>query len=259
MSDTETMEVPELDAYLDEPEYDEDSVQDEPQNLTLGLIRAFVPPTAPRTFGEALDWCAAESAKPSENYAGRCQYFIRRADDCPGGFSSAKAQWFGMDSQYRFVDGSIEDAPVGADLFSVSHNPASMAFKFGHIIKKARRFKDGSLGAWSTDALRVGAPDKINPLDLYARWNHEYLGWGYQINGRVIDLKDPKPVQDKQYVALSTAVINLQQTKDNYVAARKTARNQNDKRDVAFFDEQIINLNTLIRKTKVALEQRRHS
>ena len=46
-----------------------------------------------------------------------------------------------------------------------------------------------------------------------------------------IDVQDPKPVQDEAYVALGTAVVNLEQAIDAMRTARDTAKNEEDWKD----------------------------
>jgi hypothetical protein len=250
------MEAPDPNEYLDEPEYTDD--QDDDQGNVLQFARGFVTPTAPRTFDEALAWLAHESIEPSQNWAGLCQKCMRSADGCPGGFASAKDQWFGMAAQYRFVGADPKDAPIGADIFSMSRNPDSSSFRFGHIAKKARPFNHGAIAIWSTDAVRVGHVDKVG-VDLYDRWNHEVLGWGYQINGLVIDLKDPKPAQTEKYVVLSRALVNIDQTINNYQTARATAKRLEEWGDHKQIQSLIEDAWALRRRTRKKLENMRHA
>lgn len=217
----EPEQAPDLQHYLPEPNYTED------QEADVGLLlfaRGFVLPTAPRTYAEALDWLAGQSTHPDRDYEGLCQLCMRMADGCPGGAPSALSCFQNMPSEFRTVGGDPKDAPIGADLFSRARNAGTSSFKFGHVLKKARPFTDGSMGGWSTDALRVGRVDKINPPALYDRWGHDYLGWGYMINGMIIDVKDPKPpVPRKPYNDLGDALVHLEQAADEMRAARTKA------------------------------------
>lgn len=254
---TEPALPPSPDAYLPEPT----AVVDQDDQLSTMLIgaRGFVAPTAPHTFQEALEWLAHQSAHRTEDWTGKCQKCMRMSDGCPGGFASAHDQWVGMDPNFRHVGGDPADAPIGADLFSHSRNPSAASFRLGHIIKKAFPFSDKTIGAWSTDALRTGQVDKINPLHLYEQWDHEYDGWGYKINQRVIDLKDPAPVQDQQYLALGTARVNIDQTIANYRKARETAKVTKDWHDRDIFNDLIAEAQILRTHTTDRLNHLRHS
>lgn len=214
--------------YLGEPEYDGD--QDEETGLLLALS-GFVAPTAPRTFPQALDWLAHESANPTRNWHLLCQMCMRMSDGAPGGAASAKSCFLTMPKEFRVVGGDPDKAPIGADLFSASTNPDSPTAIFGHVLKKARPFKNGGPAGWSTDALRSGHVDKVDYNELYARWGHEYLGWGYLINGVVIDVKDPPPVR-KPYNDLGDAVLNMEAALDEMRHARAKARELNERADV---------------------------
>jgi hypothetical protein len=232
----EPTEQPHPGRYLPEPEYD--SPQDDGDTEAgsrgfLGATLVTTHPMAPRDFPEALDWCANQSVHRLKDWTGRCQEFCRTAPGCGPGASSALDAWFGMPDAARHVGGNPEDAPTGAVLFSHSHNPDSLSSRFGHVIYGARPFANGNQGAWSTDALRQGWPDKINPSDLYARWGHEFLGWGEWENGLWLHLKEPKvkPVQDQRYVKLGASLVDADRVLVKLRAARDRAKELKDWKD----------------------------
>jgi hypothetical protein len=244
--------------YLDEPTTK--GLQDdepEPQARVLTLFRQ--QPLSPRTWEQALAWSASESASRSQNWAGLCQKFCRSTYGIGGGFGSAIAQWHGMPDSARHVGGSPADAPVGSTLFSRSHDPSSSSFTFGHIILAARPFSDGTPGAWSTDAVRVGWPDKVSRAGLYARWDHEYLGWGTNMNGVELQYKEAPPLEDKPYEAIATAIERLGNALDNLRTARNTAKEQEDWADVKALNSEIDTLIAEKRRLKHLYDTLRRS
>lgn len=227
----EELEAPGLHLYLDEPQYAAD--QDDETADVLVLARTLVLPTAPRTYEETLAWCADQSAHRSQDWTGQCQKFCRSAPGCPGGAASALDAWFGMPDGARVVGGSPEDAEPGWQLFSRSRDPDALSSQFGHVIQVGRDFAGGQQSAWSTDALRLGWPDRINPADLYAKWDHEYLGKGRWQNGLWLDVKDPRPPKPVPvpYQRLGAAVVDADRVLHKLRKARDTAKDQHDWKD----------------------------
>lgn len=225
----ETDTAPSIKAYLDEPLYEADQ-DDEASDVFALAVRTLVTPMAPRTWEEALDAAAAQSVHRSKDWTGRCQEFCRTMPGCPGGAASALDAWFGMPDGARIVGGSPDKVEPGWQLFSRSRNPDALASRFGHVIMVGRDFTDGNQSAWSTDAIRTGWPDRVNPSDLYARWNHEYLGAARWQNGLWLDVKVPrvKPVQDTPYAALGASLVDADRVLHKLEKARDTAKAQED-------------------------------
>lgn len=247
-------------SYLAEPLYD--GPQDAELADAAGFLRVartLVTPMAPNTFGEALDWCLAQSQHRSKDWTGRCQEFCRTAPGCGAGFGSALEQWFGMPDSARHVGGNPGDAPTGATLFSRSRNPDALSAKFGHVIYAGRPFADNRQGAWSTDAVRTGWPDRVNPSDLYDHWNHEFLGWGQNMNGLWLDIKDPKPVQDQKYIALGAAVVDADHVLVQLRAARDTAKAQGDQKDLTEIKHLIAEQIATKKSIRAAFDALRHA
>lgn len=186
--------------------------------------RTLVRPTAPHDWSETLDRANAEIAHRSRSWAGLCQMFCRSMPGCPGGFASALIQWHGMPAEARHEGGSFEAAPIGSMLFSLGDNP------HGHVQIRARDFTDAP-GAISTDALRVGWPDRVDPVALTDSWGQRRLGWGENMNGMWLQTKGAKPVQDQPYVAIAAAVDRLGNALDDLRTARDTAKTAGDWKD----------------------------
>lgn len=264
MAPTDTLEpdtAPQPDEYLPEPDYTEPQDDEPAESLALlGAARTLVTPMAPRDYGEALEFCVQQSRTGGPVWHLLCQKFSRSAPGCPGGFASALAQWFGMPASARHVGGRPGDAPTGSVLFSRSRNPDAAAARFGHALYTARPFGDGRQGGWSTDALRVGWPDKIHPAELYERWNHEYLGWGENMNGLWLDLREPpKPTDTKPYILLGTAVTDIDQLLEHLHGAKDTAKAQEDWADRDAIHALIEDSRALRRKVRIARDQLRKS
>lgn len=189
------------------------------------LARFAGTPEAPRDWVETIDWARGQSTHRDRDWTGLCQMFSRVASGCPGGFGSAFAQWVGMPDAARHAGGRPQDAPVGSRVFTKGDNPA------GHVMIVARPFSDGTHACISTDALRLGWPDRIATTDLIELWDHQYLGWGENLNGLWIDIKDPKPQQTAQYEAIAAARDRLGSAIADLQNARDTAKEQKDWKD----------------------------
>jgi hypothetical protein len=221
--------APDLDQYLPEPEFDGDQ-EDHPADL-LVAARTLITPTAPRDLSEAIAWFAGQITSPSKDWTNRCQEFSRTGPGCPGGSASALDAFFNCPSEYRIVGGDVTKLEPGWQAVSRSNNTGSTMAKFGHIFPIVRDFSDGRQGGISTDALRRGKPDKINPSDLYDQWDHDYVGAVRWQNGKILDVKNPKPVQDHRYDRADDAVVDLERAITDLAAARDKAKKQGDWHD----------------------------
>jgi hypothetical protein len=224
------------------------------EDVAVAAAAFLAQPTSPRTWQQAVGWAAGQSVHRDKDWTGRCQEFCHDCYGIGGGFASALAQWHGLDDSDRHVGGSPKDAPLGAMLFSQGRNPGALSFRFGHIIVKTRPFTGGELGAWSTDALRTGWPDKIDPVALYSRWNHAYLGYGLNMNGVDLQVQQKRAIvkpQLKPYDAIAAAAVRTGKAIEAMQKSLATAKGTHDAADVARIKEAIAQL----RESKARLER----
>lgn len=183
----------------------------------------------PRNRDEMLLYCREQhqNCSPPSKYGstweGDCQAFVHVAwGVLTGGFGSAYMQWLGLDPSDRHPTSDLSSAPLGASLFSKGSNPA------GHTYIAARHFASGVPAAWSTDLWQTGKVGKVARSAPASSWGQKLLGWGTSVNGYALDLSGanpPKPLQNKRYERLQTAINNIEHSLE-------TARTQHDTKDV---------------------------
>jgi hypothetical protein len=176
------------------------------------------------------------------DWEGACQGFVRSAYDIGALFGSAWAQWNGADPEDRHVGGSPDDAPLGA----------ALCFKGsgvnGHIDLAAKHFKSGRTAAWSNDLVRNGQIDKVPRTAPVGAWGQRYLGWLSAVNDVDLPLSHggkAKPKQTKRYVAVESAMRNLE-------ASLRTAKAQHDTADVTALEREVERLHGLYTKLRHA-------
>lgn len=187
---------------------------------------------APRDFNDALKYAQVQDLRPSMDWTGYCQMFVRSCYGIPPLFSSAWTQWNGLDRDDKHAGGSPSDAPLGAALFYKGSGP------YGHVMLAARPYKNGTPAAWSNDLVARGKIDKVARTAPTSAWNQKYLGWSDAINDYDLRLKTsapPKPKQDKPYKGIGRAIGIL-------TDSRAVAKAQKDTADVATFDKEIARL-----------------
>lgn len=222
---SETADLPPT-TYLAEPDY---AAGQDTESFLRGILGpvGFVggTPTAPRDWEQTLSWASGQITHRDRDWAGLCQMFTRMASGCPGGFGSAFAQWNGMPEAARHRGGRPQDAPVGSRIFTKGESP------FGHVMIVGRPFSDGTHASISTDAVRLGWPDRVSSTGLIQAWGHQYLGWGENQNGLWLDIKLPKPQQTAQYEAIAEARDRIGNAVDDLQVARDKAKEQKDWKD----------------------------
>lgn len=230
------------------------AVQETSSVALVDLARTITRPTAPFDWTETLDHANSEIAHRSRDWTGLCQMFCRSMPGCPGGFSSATAQWFGMPAEARHEGESFDAAPVGSMLFSLGDsNP------HGHVQIKGREAAAFNVHAISTDSKRVGWPDHVDAVELTDLWKQRRLGWGENMNGLWLQTKSRRPLQNEPYVAIGHAVERLGNALDDLRHARGTAREQNDLADVKIIQAQIDVLRAEKRRLVALFDELRHS
>jgi hypothetical protein len=233
---TDVEKAPEIDLYLDEPGYrlpQDEGGFDQILAPRIQHALAVVEPSAPLHWMETLDRGARQSVNRTKDWTGRCQEFARTMPGCPGGASSALAAWFGMPDGARVVGGSPEEVAdePGWQHFSRSRDPEALSGRFGHVVPGARPFANGKAAGWSTDALRLGWPDRVSLSDLYERWDHEYLGRGRFQNGLWLDVREPKPVDTRRYAPMGNALVDKDRVIHRLQNARDIAKRLEDAPD----------------------------
>lgn len=206
----------------------------------------------PHNVPETMAYCASQSQHldPPDKYGSTwnndCQAFNHIARGIlEGGFVSAKAQFFGMPSEFRHRTQDLNDAPVGSSLFSLGSNPA------GHVWIAAHRFKiSGNSGSWSTDMNPhvFGGVYKVGRNAPRDRWGHINLGYGLSVQGYVIDLtgkNPPKPLQNKRYERLKYMI-------DRCEGMIEFAQKAGDHHDVRLFRRELRHLKDLYAETRHA-------
>jgi hypothetical protein len=232
--------APEPSEYLPEPEFDD--VQDDEHGDLLTLARTLVTPTAPNDLGATITWFRGQITHRSQDWTNACQKFSRTGPGCPGGAASALDAFFNCPREYRIVGGDPTKVEPGWQLVSRSNNSGSTMAKFGHIHPVVFDFTGGKQRGISTDALRRGWPDYVHSPDLFNAWNHDYLGAIRWQNGLILDVKDPKPVQDQKYERLADSLVDFERALRDLRAARDAAKARED-----WHDRDAIN--TLIART----------
>lgn len=206
----------------------------------------------PNNVPESLAYCRdqVQHLNPPDKYGSTwnndCQAFAHVARGIlEGGFGSAKAQFFGMPSEFRHPTTDLSHAPVGSSLFSAGDNPA------GHTWIAAWPFKaSGNPGSFSTDMNPnvFGGVMKVQrnaPRDV---WGHVNLGWGQSINGYVIDLSGKKPpvaLQRHRYQRLAR-MINMTE------GMIEVAQKRHDHADVKLFRKELRHLKKLYAEARHA-------
>lgn len=205
------------------------------------------PHNVPETMAYCMD--QARNLNPPDKYGSTwnndCQAFVHVAHGVlEGGFASARAQFFGMPSEFRHRTTDLSHAPAGSSLFSQGSNPA------GHTWVAANPFRSGTPGSWSTDMNPhvFGGVYKVSRNAPRDRWGHTNLGWGASINGYEIDLtgkNPPKPLQNQRYERLKLMI-------DRCEGMIEFARKAGDHHDVRLFRRELRHLKALYAETRHA-------
>jgi len=187
---------------------------------------------SPRNWDEALKYAQVQDLRPTQDWTGLCQMFVRSCYGIPPLFSSAWTQWNGLDPDDKHPGGAPSDAPVGAALFYKGSGI------HGHIMLAGRPFAKGTPAAWSNDLVTTGKIDKVARTAPTSAWNQKYLGWSDAVNDYDLRLKTaatPRPKQDKPYKGIGRAIGIL-------TDSRAVAKAQKDVADVKAFDKEIVRL-----------------
>lgn len=184
---------------------------------------------SPRSWSEALTYAQDQAARPSFDWTGYCQMFVRSCYGIPALFGSAWAQWLGADGEDKHVGGSPADAPVGSALCFKGTGP------YGHIDLAARPFDNGAPAAWSNDLVTYGDIDKVFRSAPTSNWGQPYLGYLTAVNDYDLQLranKPPKPKQTQRYHAVDKALNRIGH-------ALETAKAQHDAHDVRVLEREV--------------------
>jgi hypothetical protein len=182
-----------------------------------------------RDYEGALAYARAQHDRPTQDWEGYCQKFMRSCYGIPPLFTSAYAQWLGADPEDRHAGGSPSDAPLGSALVYKGTGP------YGHIMLAARPFPNGVAAAWSNDLVHRGRIDKVARTAPVTAWRQGYLGYLTAVND--VDLRYLRP-QNRRYQAIARAIANLE-------TALATAKVQRDAADIKTLTGELDRLHTL--------------
>ncbi|GAA1909474.1 hypothetical protein GCM10009737_08430 [Nocardioides lentus] len=184
------------------------------------------------TVEQALAFARGQATRPSRDWTGYCQMFVRTSYGIGGGFGSAWLQWLGLGDDERVAGGNPSAAPLGAPLFYKGSGP------YGHVTLAARPLADGTPGCWSNDLVTPGRIHHVARTRATSQWGQQYLGYGLSLNGvdlpLVVPGATPRP-QRRRYEAIAAAADRLE-------VALATARRQEDRRDVDRLERQVRHL-----------------
>lgn len=245
---TITDSPPRSDQYLDPP--DNDLQEDEP--LDLQTFRTLVTPQAPFPWDRTLERAHSQIQSPTQSWEGLCQSFCRKMPGCPGGAGTAFIQWTILSPEWKVPGDNFDMAPWGSTLFSIGDNPA------GHVQLKDRPFSNGITRAVSTDALRVGKPDFVDPIALTNRWGQKRLGFALMMNGFALNVHEPQKPRSLPYLPVDKAIDALGAALDDLREAREKARSTGDKHDEEVFQRRIDHLRAFKKKMREDYKSLRH-
>lgn len=123
----------------------------------------------------ALKKVAAESAHPTQVWAGLCLKMVRTMFGAAASSPTAYDAWKAIPSKYTHT---WYNPPAGVPVYWKGGSQNA-----GHIA-----ISDGHGNVWSSDIKRHGKVDLVPIGLIHSEWNLTYLGWGEMVNGvRVYD------------------------------------------------------------------------